>query len=184
MADTTHTLPHVIMYCVALLPNTHSRSRATQAQLRAALRRSQHIEQELSTLQSKAAAADQLTEKVAARTFAKGFLSELHSSVVDNLKDAGFFYDPLEQEVTSNFLPGLMQQVDVQLESMRTSRQLAGELIEAAAVRSQAMLAEAAKLRTEVEAAKAKVAAEKKAAEKKAAKKKAAAAKKAAVGAE
>jgi hypothetical protein len=66
MADTTHTLPHVIMYCVALLPNTHSRSRATQAQLRAALRRSQHIEQELSTLQSKAAAADQLTEKVAA----------------------------------------------------------------------------------------------------------------------
>merc|ERR1740130_864650 len=66
-----------------------------------------------------------------------------------------------EQEVTSNFLPGLMQQVDVQLESMRTSRQLAGELIEAAAVRSQAMLAEAAKLRTEVEAAKAKLAAEK-----------------------
>jgi radial spoke head protein 3 len=103
----------------------------------------------------------QVTEKVAARTFAKGFLSELHSSVVDNLKDAGFFYDPLEQEVTSSFLPGLMQQVDERLESMRTSRALAGELIEAAALRSQAMLAEAAKLRTEVEAAKAKLAAEK-----------------------
>ena len=103
----------------------------------------------------------QVTEKVAARTFAKGFLSELHSSVVDNLKDAGFFYDPLEQEVTANFLPGLMQQVDERLESMRTSRALAGELIEAAALRSQAMLAEAAKLRTEVEAAKAKLAAEK-----------------------
>ena len=70
-------------------------------------------------------------------------------------------YDPLEQEVTSNFLPGLMQQVAVQLEGMRPSRQLAGELIEAAALRSRAMLAEAAKLRTEVEAAKAKVAAEK-----------------------
>ena len=65
------------------------------------------------------------------------------------------------EEVTSSFLPGLMQQVDERLESMRTSRALAGELIEAAALRSQAMLAEAAKLRTEVEAAKAKLAAEK-----------------------
>jgi len=133
----------------------------TQRLEEAEKRRFEEKERRVGQEQERVEREQQVTEKVAARTFAKGFLSELHSSVVDNLKDAGFFYDPLEQEVTSNFLPGLMQQVDVQLESMRTSRQLAGELIEAAAVRSQAMLAEAAKLRTEVEAAKAKVAAEK-----------------------
>ena len=50
----------------------------------------------------------QVTEKVAARTFTKGFLSELQSQVVQNLSDAGFFFDPLEAEVTNTFMPWLL----------------------------------------------------------------------------
>ena len=106
----------------------------------------------------------QVTEKVAARTFAKGFLSELHSSVVENLKDAGFFFDPLEAEVTNHFLPWLMESVDTSLEQVRTARALADELIEAAAMRTELMKAEAVKLRGAVDEAKAKAKAEEEAA--------------------
>merc|ERR1719272_2691704 len=79
----------------------------TQRLEEAKKRRFEEKERRVGQEQERVEREQQVTEKVAARTFAKGFLSELHSSVVDNLKDAGFFYDPLEQEVTSNFLPGL-----------------------------------------------------------------------------
>ena len=119
----------------------------TQRLEEAEKRRFEEKERRVGQEQERVERERQVAEKVAARVFAKGFLSELHSSVVGNLKDAGFFYDPLESEVTSSFLPWVDDQVDAQLEAMRASRQLAGELIEAAAARSQAVLAEAAALR-------------------------------------
>ena len=40
-----------------------------------------------------------MVEKIAARKFAKDYLSDLHDSVFDSLMDAGHFYDPLVKEV-------------------------------------------------------------------------------------
>ena len=93
---------------------------------------------------------------MAARSFAKGFLAELHSSVVDNLRDAGFFYDPLEAEVSNTFLPWLLEEMDGTLEKQRIARELADQLVAAAGMRHAAAAAEASKLKAEIEAAKAK----------------------------
>jgi len=89
----------------------------------------------------------QVSEKVAARTFTKGFLSELQSSVVANLQDAGFFYDPLEAEVKENFMPWLLDSMAASMDQQRLAREIADDLIEAAGVRQALMQAEAAKLR-------------------------------------
>eukprot|EP00962_Isochrysis_galbana_P039904 scaffold14376_cov108-Isochrysis_galbana.AAC.7 len=70
--------------------------------------------------------------KVAARTFAKGFLSELQSAAVENLKDAGYFYDPLEAEVRQDFVPWLLDAMDEPLDQMRVARAIADQLIAAA----------------------------------------------------
>ena len=64
-------------------------------------RRSEEKARRVQQEKERVAREQQVTEKVAARTFTKGFLSELKTSVVSNLLDAGFFYDPLEAEVTN-----------------------------------------------------------------------------------
>ena len=105
----------------------------------------------------------QVTEKVAARTFTKGFLAELQGSVVSNLQDAGFFYDPLEKEVTDTFMPWLMDSMSEQLDTLHVARQIADELIAAAGARKLAMAEEAQRLQAEADEAKAKAEAEAKA---------------------
>lgn len=37
------------------------------------------------------------TEKIAARAFAQHYLADLIPSVFNNLRDSGFFYDPIER---------------------------------------------------------------------------------------
>jgi len=96
-----------------------------------------------------------VTAKVAARTFTKGFLSELQSAVVENLKDAGFFYDPLEAEVREDFVPWLLDAMDERVDQMRVARAIADRLILAAGGRQEEMLAEAVKLAAAMEEAKA-----------------------------
>ena len=45
-------------------------------------------------------AQEELREKVAARSFAKGFLSDLHANVFEELEGTGHFYDPVRKEVS------------------------------------------------------------------------------------
>ncbi|CAM9455603.1 unnamed protein product [Ectocarpus sp. 4 AP-2014] len=67
-------------------------------------------------------AREALLEKVAARSFAKNYLSNLKTDVFDDLEDEGHFYDPLSKEVREVFLPWLMgdmvRKVDEAVESM------------------------------------------------------------------
>ena len=123
----------------------------------------------------------QVTEKVAARSFTKGYLSDLHTKVFANLNDAGFFYNPLEREVRNNFLPWLTSAMHQQMDVVRVPHELADDLITGAVQRNTAMAQEAADLRKAIEEAKAKEEeAERLAAEKAAAAEAAAAAEKAA----
>ena len=121
-----------------------------------ARRRFEEKERRKAQEQQRLARERQVAEKVAARSFAKGFLAELHSSVVDNLRDAGFFYDPLEAEVSNTFLPWLLDEMDGTLEKQRIARELADQLVAAAGMRHAVAAAEASKLKAEIEAAKAK----------------------------
>ncbi|NXV72455.1 RSPH3 protein, partial [Atlantisia rogersi] len=56
------------------------------------------------------------TEKIAARAFAQHYLADLIPSVFNNLRDSGYFYDPIERDIETEFLPWLMREVEETLE--------------------------------------------------------------------
>uniref|UniRef100_A0A8C4X2W2 Radial spoke head 3 n=1 Tax=Erpetoichthys calabaricus TaxID=27687 RepID=A0A8C4X2W2_ERPCA len=51
-------------------------------------------------------------EKIAAQTFAKHYLADLITSVYCRLWNGGYFYDPVERDVETKFMPWLMKEVD------------------------------------------------------------------------
>merc|ERR1719271_304691 len=104
----------------------------TQRLEEAEKRRFEEKERRVQQEKERVAREAQVTEKVAARTFTKGFLSELQSSVVSNLQDAGFFYDPLEEEVNSDFMPWLMESMTQNLDMVSVARAIADDLLSAA----------------------------------------------------
>uniref|UniRef100_A0A8C5TL97 Radial spoke head 3 n=1 Tax=Malurus cyaneus samueli TaxID=2593467 RepID=A0A8C5TL97_9PASS len=55
-------------------------------------------------------------EKIAARAFAQRYLADLIPSVFNNLHDSGFFYDPVERAIETEFLPWLMSEVEETLQ--------------------------------------------------------------------
>ena len=61
-------------------------------------------------------------EKVAARGFAKSYLTDLHHAVLESLVQSGHFFDPVEKEVESVFLPWLRESAANYLENIRTAR--------------------------------------------------------------
>jgi len=131
----------------------------TQRLEEAEKRRAQEKERRVQQEKERVAREAQVTEKVAARTFTKGFLAELQGSVISNLQDAGFFYDPLEAEVTNDFMPWLMDSMSQQLDMVQVARSIADDLLSAAGERKVLMMAEAAKLQKAADEAAAKEAA-------------------------
>ena len=71
-------------------------------------------------------------EKVAARAFAKEYLTDLHENVFGNLVDEGHFYDPLVKEVEDVFMPWLTDTAVASLDKVALSRKLAAKVLEAA----------------------------------------------------
>merc|ERR1712187_752877 len=61
-------------------------------------------------------------EKVAARGFAKTYLTDLHHAVLDSLVQSGHFFDPVEKEVETVFLPWLRESAADFLENIVTAR--------------------------------------------------------------
>ncbi|TPX78575.1 hypothetical protein CcCBS67573_g00178 [Chytriomyces confervae] len=61
-------------------------------------------------------------EKVAARAFAQAYLSNLVPSVFDSLSSNGYFYDTIEKEVETLFLPWLSGEVDKNMVKLSTAR--------------------------------------------------------------
>jgi hypothetical protein len=71
-------------------------------------------------------------EKVAARAFAKEYLTDLHENVFGGLVDDGTFYDPLVKEVEDVFMPWVTDQVVNRLDRVALSRKLATMVLESA----------------------------------------------------
>ncbi|XP_069708134.1 radial spoke head protein 3 homolog [Phaenicophaeus curvirostris] len=69
------------------------------------------------------------TEKIAARAFAQHYLADLIPSVFNNLRDSGFFYDPIERDIETEFLPWLMTEVEETLEKKVLGRTMLDSLI-------------------------------------------------------
>merc|ERR1712146_322077 len=72
---------------------------------------------------------EEVMEKVAARGFAKNYLTDLHHAVLDSLVASGHFFDPVEKEVESVFMPWLRDSAAAFLGNIVTARALADEII-------------------------------------------------------
>uniref|UniRef100_G3WBM9 Radial spoke head 3 n=1 Tax=Sarcophilus harrisii TaxID=9305 RepID=G3WBM9_SARHA len=59
---------------------------------------------------------NETSKKIAARAYAKMYLADLLPSVFSNLRDKGYFYDPVERDIEVGFLPWLMHEVDKTIE--------------------------------------------------------------------
>merc|ERR1712224_458013 len=65
---------------------------------------------------------EEVMEKVAARGFAKTYLTDLHHAVLESLVESGHFFDPVEKEVESVFMPWLRESAAGFLENINTAR--------------------------------------------------------------
>ena len=62
------------------------------------------------------------TEKIASRAFAQSYLQDLVPSVFGTLQDHGYFFDPVERDIESKFMPWLMDSVEKDLSKARLAR--------------------------------------------------------------
>lgn len=111
-------------------------------------------------------------EKISARAFAQSYLADLVPSVFGSLNEHGYFYDPVERDVETYFMPWLLEKVEGELNRSIVSRTVLDAIIrDVVQKRFEAYhkLEEAARLALEQEAA-AKAAEERKKAEEMAAK--------------
>ncbi|XP_028676126.2 radial spoke head protein 3 homolog [Erpetoichthys calabaricus] len=68
-------------------------------------------------------------EKIAARVFAKHYLADLIPSIYSNLRDNGYFYDPVERDIETNFLNWLVKDVENTLDDHVLGRKVLDMLI-------------------------------------------------------
>jgi len=71
---------------------------------------------------------EEVMEKVAARGFAKTYLTDLHHAVLESLVQSGHFFDPVEKEVESVFMPWLVDAAAGYLENITTARTITSNI--------------------------------------------------------
>ncbi|XP_076872826.1 radial spoke head protein 3 homolog isoform X2 [Brachyhypopomus gauderio] len=69
-------------------------------------------------------------EKIAARAFARHYLADLLPSVFTTLRDHGYFYDPVQRDVETGFIPWLMEEVGYALEKRHVALAVLDMLIQ------------------------------------------------------
>lgn len=94
-----------------------------------AKRRAAEKERRLAQERLRVQQEEEVMEKVAARGFAKNFLSDLHNSVFEKLIESGHFYDPVAQEVEEQFMPWLHSAVQEELKNVGVAQQLIGDML-------------------------------------------------------
>lgn len=72
---------------------------------------------------------NEMIEKMAARNFARNYLQDLVPGVFSSLEDSGYFYDVVEREVETDFMPWLMSEVGASQDKTQKARALLDSLI-------------------------------------------------------
>lgn len=72
---------------------------------------------------------NEMLEKLAARNFARNYLQDLVPGVFSSLEDSGYFYDVVEREVETEFMPWLMDEVGAAQAKTKQARQLLDDII-------------------------------------------------------
>ncbi|CAF3582789.1 unnamed protein product [Rotaria sordida] len=70
-----------------------------------------------------------VAQKIAARAFAKSYLQDLVPSVFNNLRENGYFYDPVEHEIETSFMPWLMEKTMTQVNNLVLGRTILDSVI-------------------------------------------------------
>ncbi|XP_035534826.1 radial spoke head protein 3 homolog [Morone saxatilis] len=68
-------------------------------------------------------------EKIAARAYTQQHLADLLPAVFTSLRSHGYFYDPVEKDIETNFFPWLMAEVNNSLDKRYTARELLDTII-------------------------------------------------------
>lgn len=68
-------------------------------------------------------------EKLAAKAFAKSYLSDLVPSVFNNLRENGYFYDPVQRDLETGFMPWIMESTLNQMNNLNLGRLLLDSLL-------------------------------------------------------
>lgn len=68
-------------------------------------------------------------EKLAAKAFAKSYLADLVPSVFNNLRENGYFYDPVERDIETGYMPWLMQDAVDELQRQSLARLVLDSMI-------------------------------------------------------
>jgi hypothetical protein len=68
-------------------------------------------------------------EKLAAKAFAKSYLADLVPSVFNNLRENGYFYDPVQRDLEIGLMPWILEQSINQLSNVSVGRLLLDALL-------------------------------------------------------
>ena len=68
-------------------------------------------------------------EKLAAKAFAKSYLADLVPSVFNNLRENGYFYDPVQRDLETGFMPWIVERTLNELNSLQVGRLLLDSLV-------------------------------------------------------
>ena len=68
-------------------------------------------------------------EKLAAKAFAKSYLSDLVPSVFNNLRENGYFYDPVQRDLETGFMPWIIEHTLSELNQLSVGRLLLDSLL-------------------------------------------------------
>ena len=132
---------------------------ATQRMEAAERRKAEERERRIAQEKQRIAREKATREKVAAQTFARGYTSGLLGSVFDRLYDSGFFYDPVQREIETDFIPWFEDQVVAECSEAAASRKCVDEIIKKAFMDAAAAQAAGAEsLRRELDEEKERVA--------------------------
>ncbi|UJR34985.1 hypothetical protein I4U23_027764 [Adineta vaga] len=74
-------------------------------------------------------AEQDVAQKIAARAFAKAYLQDLVPSVFNNLRENGYFYDPVEHEIETSFMPWLMNKTLTHVNQLVLGRTILDSII-------------------------------------------------------
>lgn len=126
---------------------------ATQRMEAAEKRKIEEKERRLAQERERLEREKQVREKVAAQTFARGYLTGLVGNVFDKLYEAGYFYDPVEREVEQEFMPWLQKEVGACISKDAVARATVDAIITEALIRDnkEKEAAEAARLKEKAE---------------------------------
>lgn len=84
-----------------------------------------------------------LKEKISASAFAKNYMSGIESSVLDRLSKMAYFYDPVEREVETDFLPWISKLAQSKVETQAQAYEMAGDAVAAVMEHGKAVYEEA-----------------------------------------